>query len=145
MTGSISAGQCIGDDDDCLRRNIPRRETVFVQEALDVLTLSRADYMRIFHRKQEISQVHDFLKTIRCLRDFPVGKLSDETVTGTFYRKERLISDPNEMPRKLHFIESGLAKVVKKVVNNVFILVRELRNRWNSFSFIIFDKLLHFL
>jgi len=128
VTGSLTAGQCIGDDDDSLRRNLPRKETVFVQEALDVLTLSRADYMRIFHRKQEISQIQDFLKTIKCLKAFPTEKLSDQDISGTFFRKERLISDSMEMPRKIHFVESGLAKVVKKVVNNVFILVRELRS-----------------
>ncbi|CBY11325.1 unnamed protein product [Oikopleura dioica] len=128
VTGSVTAGQCIGADDDSLRLNLPRKETVFVQEALDVLTLSRADYMRIFHRKQEISQIQEFLKTIKCLKAFPTERLLDKHVSGTFFRKERLISDSMEMPRNIHFVESGLAKIVKKVVKNVFILVRELRS-----------------
>ena len=45
------------------------------------------------------------------------------------------------MPRRIHFVESGLAKVVKKVVNNVFILVRELRNELRKDDF---RKLLNF-
>ena len=87
-----------------------------------------------FHRKQETSQIQDFLKTIKCLKAFPTERLLDKHVTGTFFRKERLISDSMEMPRNIHFVESGLAKIVKKVVKNVFILVREIRISIRNFG-----------
>jgi len=41
------------------------------------------------------------------------------------------------MPRNIHFVESGLAKIVKKVVKNVFILVRELRKMLSKIKIIL--------
>ena len=38
-----------------------------------------------------------------------------------FYRSGLLISDGTEVPRTIHILKSGVAKVIRKVSENVFV------------------------
>jgi len=46
------------------------------------------------------------LHDVPSFKAFPTERLLEKHVSGTFFRKERLISDSMEMPRKILFVES---------------------------------------
>ena len=65
--------------------------------------------------------IQKFLASQKSFKFWPVEKLDEKNFEMQFYRSGLLISDGTEVPRTIHILKSGVAKVIRKVSENIFV------------------------
>ena len=85
------------------------------------LVLSRDEYLSIFHRQQPVSTIQQFLASQKSFKFWPVEKLDEKNFEMQFYRSGLLVSDGTEVPRTIHVLKTGVAKILRKVSEDVFV------------------------
>lgn len=126
VTGVISAGACVGDEDDTLILGRRRKESIFIKDYVGALVISREDYLDIFHQKHHLADIQKFLSKQPWCMHWPVDKLKSKHVIVKYYRSGILISDGTEIPRYIHVLKGGQAQVIRQIQDNMFVVAKEL-------------------
>ena len=90
-------------------------DSIVIKDHVGALTLSRSDYLEIFQRQHHLDDIKTFLSKQTIFRHWPMEKLDPTHLIVKYYRTGVLISDGSEVPRYIHVLKGGDAKILRKL------------------------------